>query len=161
MKKMKKMFSFVLALALMLSVNASYAFAAEPEDPATEPVEHTIEIFVEPYENVGIRPYIWDQRNVGMPSGTTATTPSFTVPERYMAFEASATDVNGNGPGVSYTVNLYSNSVFKAGGNFTATGNFEKIDWIDLEASNTSCYFKVSNYSGVGLIVTIKYYSWR
>lgn len=160
MKNLKKMLSFVLAIVLVFGANLTTAFAAEPGDTVTEPVRHTIEVVVEPGEEAGIMPLIWDEKYVGMPINSTATTASFTIPERYMAFEATVTDSNGNACNAECSITLYCNSEPKAGGSFEANNKSEKIDNIDLRVTNSSCYFKITNASNTALRVHIVYYSW-
>lgn len=160
MKNLKKMLSFVLAIVLVFGANLTTAFAAEPGDTVTEPVRHTIEVVVEPGEEAGIMPLMWDDDNIGVTRNTTVTTASFTVPERYMAFEATVTDSNGNACSAECSITLYSNSSAKSGGSFSANGIMDKIDWIDLRATNTSCYFKITNTSNTALRVHLVYYSW-
>lgn len=160
MKNLKKMLSFVLAIVLVFGANLTTAFAAEPGDTVTEPVRHTIEVVVEPGEEAGIMPLMWDDDNIGVTRNTTVTTESFTVPERYMAFEATVTDSNGNACNTNCTVSIYSNSFVRAAISVNADGIMTKKDWVDLKSTNTSCYFKIANASNTALRVYLVYYSW-
>lgn len=161
MKNLKKMLSFVLAIVLVFGANLTTAFAAEPEDTANEPVRHTIDVVVDPGEDAGIMPLIYDNKDIGMIPNGTVTTSSFTVPERYMAVEVTITDSNGNASNAECSITLYSNNSSRSGGSFVANGVMEKIDWVDLKSSNTSCYFKLTNHSNTALRVNLVYYSWN
>ena len=96
MKKVKKMLSFVLAMVLILVANTSTAFATESDYTSREPIKHTIELTVEPgEEDNGIMPLRYDEYDPVVLKGITTTTDKFYVEERYMAFEAYATDITG------------------------------------------------------------------
>lgn len=161
MKNLKKMLSFVLAIVLVFGANLTTAFAAEPGDTVTEPVRHTIEVVVEPGEEAGIMPLMWDNKSIGVTTNTTVTTPSFIVPERYMALEVKATDNNYNPTNTNFSVTLLCNSSVKFTQSFTANGETDKVDWVDLRATNTSCYFEITNNTNTSLRVTLTYYSWK
>lgn len=162
MKKVKKMLSFVLAMVLILVANTSTAFATESDYTSREPIKHTIELTVEPgEEDNGIMPLDYDEYDSIVLKGITHTTDKFYVEERYMAFEAYATDITGNS--VDDKVRIEFRDWFSDGLlgaiNLPIDGISKKLDWID--GGRGWYYFSISNSTNYHLSVHITYYSWK
>lgn len=154
MKKTKKVLSFLLAIVMVFAMSFTTAFAAEaPESnmeqnaPATSGDE-------------GIMPLVWNQFTADVPANSSVTLSGFSIPERYMAYEASANIMNGGTTSETYTVELqtYGNTISLV--NLSANGNSHKVDWVDLSATNNSVGFHLSNHASVAITVHIIYYSW-
>ncbi len=155
---MKKITCFVLVLAMLFSLNLSPVLAAGD----AEPVKHTITFEVPAAESEsGITPYIWGQINPGVNPGVFLTTTPFNVPERYMAFEMTATNTSGQTVNGDYQVDLIIyDDVHIASAKQKVDGATYKVDWIDLNGSNIECKFGLHNYTSQVLKIKITYYSW-
>ena len=167
MKHFKKLIALFLAMVMAMSF-AVTAMAAEADSGIPEnATRHTIELdiaadgTVESYTQDGITPRIWNQINHTV-SGDKTYTLQFDVPERYFAYEMSATNTSGGALSNTYRVELLlaSNFATLASSTRTANGSIYKVDNIDLRSSNQRCLFCISNYTGVPISVTITYYSW-
>lgn len=161
MKKMNKMLSFVLAIALLMA-NMTTAFAAEPEDSTGEPVKHTIELNISPgEEDDGIMPLRYDSYNPEVLRGNTINTYQFYVEERYMAFEAYATDTDGNPFDGTVRIELrrYVSDGLLGDMNLPTTGETFKNDWLD--GGRGFYYFSISNKTNTHIKLNLTYYSWK
>ena len=167
MKHFKKLIALFLAMVLATSF-ATTAMAAEPDSEIPEnATRHTIELTVAPDGTIegsdedGVAPFIWNQENHTVSYDKTYTQ-QFTVPERYFAYEMRATGTSGNAISGNYSVALYLAGPFTSIALSTKNvdGNTYKVDHIDLSASNQTCLFCISNFTGVPISVTITYYSW-
>jgi len=143
---------------MALAIICTTALAAESNEHSMPDglVGTTIEVTVEPDEDLGIMPLIWGQDKPSVGSNSSVDTNPFTVPERYFAFECSAT---GSSSG-NYSVALKQGSGTIASANKAVNGETTKIDWIDLKSSNNTCYFRVSNGTSSSISVILTYYSW-
>lgn len=164
MYKLKKIFALVLAVALATSFS-TVAFAAEESGIPENATRHTIEVTVEPGETIdgseeGIAPYIWGQGTYSPPVNGATYTASFTVTERYFAYEAIATSSNSNESGTcSITLMLNDAETSIASMNIHInSGENLKNDWITLYDSRY--LFRLVNNTTSTISVTITYYSW-
>lgn len=176
MKHIKKTVALFLALVLSVGCFSMTAMAAETTEtniPANA-VRHEVELTVSAdgtienietlssAEGATVMPRAWWQNSYNVPTDATYT-PAFTVPERYFAYEISATDYNGNAvSGGTFCVELLLHSTMapKASINGSVNGNISKLDWIDLQATNQKCLFKIWNLTNVPIVATVTYYSW-
>ena len=176
MKHIKKTVALFLALVLSVGCFSMTAMAAESTEtniPANA-VRHEVELTVSAdgtienietlssAEGATVMPRAWWQNSYNVPTDATYT-PAFTVPERYFAFEMSATDYNGNAvSGGRYRVDLllHSSMASIANASHNVDGIKYKLDWIDLNSSNQYCLFKIQNASGTPIVVNLTYYSW-
>lgn len=161
MKKMNKMLSFVLAIALLMA-NMTTAFAAEPEDSTGEPVKHTIELNIAPgEEDDGIMPLRYDSYNPVVLRGNTIQTDKFYVTERYMAFEAYALGTDGNVVDGEIVIKLrdYTSDGLVADMYLPINGQSDKNDWID--GGRGWYYFSIYNKSNSHIKLNLTYYSWK
>lgn len=176
MKHIKKTVALFLALVLSVGCFSMTAMASETTEtniPANA-VRHEVELTVSAdgtienietlssAEGATVMPRAWWQNSYNVPTDATYT-PAFTVPERYFAFEMSATDYNGNAvSGGRYRVDLLSHSTMGSLANMSRNvdGTTYKLDWIDLESTNKYCLFKIQNVSGTPIVVNLTYYSW-
>lgn len=160
MYKLKKIFAMVLALALAFSFS-TVAFAAEESGIPENATRHTIEITVEPGEN-DIAPYIWGQGAYNPPVNGATYTPMMNIPQRYFAFEAIATTINGGTTSGTYSVIFVRNvSALIASLEGNVDGQMYKKDWITISDTSANDYhFKLINQTGVPIKVNLTYYSW-
>lgn len=155
MKNMKKVVSFLLAFAMVFAMNFTTAFATEaPESNNHQPASTTS-------GDEGIMPCVWHQFELDLPAGGSTTLSGYNVPERYIAFESTATVMGGGTNGGTYSVNLQNYGAFRAGHTKYIDGIMHKFDRIDLERTNNSCAFEIINHSGVDIHVKITFYSWN
>lgn len=170
MKNFRKIVALFLAMILAIGNLSITAFASETGSENTIPENaerHTIEVTLEPGENLdgtnesGIAPYMWGQESHNVSTGYITYTERFYVPERYFAFEMSATDTSGNAVSRNYTVQLLLQQGLSTIASITGTANgtVYKTDWIDLSA-NQYYLFAIHNSSGTALTITLTYYSW-
>lgn len=154
MKKAKKVLSFLLAFAMVFAMNFTTAFAAEaPESSMAQNAVTTS-------GDEGIMPCVWHQFSADVPANSSTTVSGYNVPERYIAFESTATVMGGGTYNGLYTVHLQNYGANKAGHTKDIDGQTYKLDRIDLEGSNNSCGFKIMNHSSVDIHVQIVFYSW-
>lgn len=155
---MKKLISLLLAVSLFTSMSVN-AFAADRSDiPEIEKTTITYEMPAPTDdENAGIQPLIWNQESHET-SKQIAYTPLFVIPDRYFAYEMSATSGNPSG---SYAITLIDhNEDLIVRISNTANSSTKKADWITVDAGQTY-QFKVSNLTGSNLKFSITYYSWK
>lgn len=153
---MKKAVSFILALVMAFATNFTIAFAAE----ASESYMPSEPNAVSTSDEEGIMPLLWDQFSADIPANSTLTLSGYSVYERYMAFESTATVMGGGTNSGTYSVELQNFGAAKAGHTKHIDGQPHKFDWIDLERTNNSCGFVITNHSSVDIHVTITFYSW-
>lgn len=176
MKHIKKTVALFLALVLSVGCFSMTAMAAETTEtniPANA-VRHEVELTVSAdgtienietlssAEGATVMPRAWWQNSWNVPTDATYT-PAFTVPERYFAYEISATDYNGNAvSGGRFTVELLIHSTMgiKTSLSGNVNGSTCKMDWIDLQSTNKTCLFKIINHTSVPIVATVTYYSW-
>ncbi len=168
-KSLKTVISFILTLTLAFSLSFT-AFAAEQNDLGNYTYEHpranTIEYCIEPGETLnfsddnGIMPLVNNQFTTTIIGNYSTTTPEASIPDRYMAYEIYATDLNGNTVNGNYRVDLCCVGTI-ASMSYAIDGTWHKKDWIDLQATNNTCYFRITNNSSTRIRVLTKYYSWR
>ncbi len=166
MYKLKKIFALVLAVALATSFS-TVAFAAEESGIPENATRHTIEVTVEPGETIdgseeGIAPYIWGQGTYSPPVNGVTYTPTMNIPDRYFAYETSATTTDGSTCEGSYVVALVrSVSAVVTSIEAFVDGQTHKNDWITIYNTNVSDYqFKIINRTGIPITVQLTYYSW-
>lgn len=158
MKNMKKAVSFLLVFAMVFTMNFATVFAAEANDNTSESTETSA---ATTNGDEGIMPLVYDQFSVDLPAKSSTTLSGYTIPERYMAFEATATVMGGgttsNG---TFGVSVLRNSSAIAGLTDSIDGVAHKKDWIDFQRTNNTCGFKLVNNSNVSITITVVYYSW-
>lgn len=154
MKKTKKVISFLLAFAMVFAMNFTTAFAAEA------PESNIGQYGITNSGDEGIMPLVYDQFETDVPAKGSVTLSGYTIPERYMAFEATATVMGGGTNSGQFAVHVQRNGASIAGLGDTIDGNMHKKDWIDFQATNNTFGFKIINNSNVGIHVKIVYYSW-
>ncbi len=163
MKNVKKVLCLVLTLVMVFSITCTTAFADDSGDNHEMPeglIGTTIEVSVAPGDDAGIMPLIWDQKDVAVGNVVTNTY-SFVVPERYFAYECVARDrETGEAVNGSCKVELKEGSLIHATLDIDINGKTHKEDWIDLQGSDSTCYFRITNYSDAIINVLITYYSW-
>lgn len=155
---MKRFLAIILVAVLTLSLSAN-VFAAEngeniqPENAKT----HTIEMTIEPGEEYGIMPCMWDTKNETVSS--TFTTDYFTVDSPFFAYESYATNTSGGSASGTYKVEFLGSI-----GNVISSievpinGVTYKDDWIPVHINN-SYRFKLYNYSNTTIKIHLTYYS--
>ena len=167
MKKLKKLVALFLTFALIAGLSTT-AMAAETETNIPEnATRHTIEVTVSPDGTIendnenGVMPLIWNQENYTV-SGDKTYTLQFNVPERYFAYEMTATDTSGNAVSGTYKVALLFAAPFstKAANVENVDGVTYKVDKIDLGSTGLTCLFCIFNNTDVPISVTLTYYSW-
>lgn len=154
MKNMKKAVSFLLAFAMVFAMNFTTAFAAEA------PESTVMSAATVSSEDDGIMPLIWNQINADIPANSSITLSGYSVPERYMAFESTGTVMGGGTNSGTYNIQLQNYGFYVASHTKYIDGQTYKLDKIDLEATNNSCGFKITNNSNVDIHVRIVFYSW-
>lgn len=148
---MKKL-ATLLTLILCLSMTQINTFAAETPD-TPELVKHTETVVVEPGENI-IQPRMWAQDGGESRLQYLYLVP-FVIPDRYFAYEVSATGASGQ-----YTAALmYDNFIVAATYGRVGAGTY-KNDWIEVDPGETY-QFKISNFTGGTITVNLTYYSWK
>lgn len=157
MKNMKKAVSFLLVFAMVFTMNFATAFAAEANDNTSESTEASA---ATTNGDEGIMPLVWNQFTVDIPANSNTTVSGFSVPERYIAFESTATVMGGGTNTSSYNVQVQNYGSYVSGHTKPIDGQMYKKDRIDLEGTGNSCGFKIINNSNVGIHVLITYYSW-
>ncbi len=157
MKNMKKAVSFLLVFVMVFAMNFATAFAAEAPENVTEPIEAT-EVLTNSDE--GIMPLVNHSFSVDIPPNSSTTLSGYSIPERYMAFEAYATVMGGGSNGGTFSVTLLKSGLIKSGMTYEVNGVSHKNDWIDLQSTNNSCGFKLSNNTSVSITIYVTYYSW-
>lgn len=155
MKNMKKVVSFLLAFAMVFAMNFTTAFAAEKHE------NNINQDAVTTSGDEGIMPCVWHQFELDLPSGGSTTLSGYDVPERYMAFESTATVMGGGTNGGTYNVQVLNYGGYRGGHTKNVDGQMHKLDKIDLERTNNSCGFKITNHSDVDIHVKIVFYSWN
>lgn len=161
MKKIKKMLSLILAITLLMA-NMTTVFAAEPKISTGEPEKHAIEVTIEPNEKYdGIMPLRYDEYDRIVLRGNTIKMDEFYVEERYMAFEAYATDIIGGTVADEIEIELreYVYNGLIANMYLPINGSTYKKDWLD--GGRGWYYFSVSNNSNSHINLYLKYYSWK
>lgn len=157
MKNMKKAVSFLLVFVMVFAMNFATAFAAEAPENVTEPVE-AAEVLTNNDE--GIMPLVNHSFSVDLPPNSSTTLSGYSIPERYMAFEAYATVMGGGSNGGNFTVALLKQGITKSVMSYSVNGESHKNDWIDLQQTNNSCGFKLTNNTSVSITIYVTYYSW-
>lgn len=174
MKHIKKTVALFLALVLSVGCFSMTAMAAETTEtniPANA-VRHEVELTVSAdgtienietlssAEGATVMPRAWWQNSYNVPTNSTYS-PAFTIPDRYFAFEMSATDYNGNAVSGNYRVELIDHASWSAiaSQSGTANGLISKVDWIDIDTSR-KYVFGMHNFTGVPIRVNLTYYSW-
>lgn len=165
MKKINKVVALFLAMVLAFGSFSISAFAAETEGESSIPeyaTKHTIELTVDSGEELDASTWIWGEDTYTSPVNAVTYTPNFVVPDRYFGFEFSGTDTSGNAVSGTYEVSLLFWETLSRVASSTATANglTKKVDNIDLSDTNYKYLFRINNYTGVTLSVTITYYSW-
>lgn len=155
MKNMKKAVSFLLVFAMVFAMNFTTAFAAEAPEVGSE-VSETAST-----GNEGIMPLVYDSFSVDIPANSSATLSGYSIPERYVAFEAYATVMGGGTNSGTFTVTLLKQGLNKSSMTHTVNGESHKNDWIDLKTTGNSCGFKMVNNTSVAITVYVTYYSWN
>lgn len=143
---MKKLLAILLSLVVAIS-SVSVVFADPPEldTPVTE----------EDIEGM------WASGTYTVPANSTINTASFNIPERYFAFEMTATlSSGGTAPNASYTVILKKGSGTIASGSGYINGGTYKFDWITITDRINNHYFTITNNYSSAISVTLTYYSW-
>lgn len=167
MYKLKKIFALFLAIVLATSFS-TVAFAAEDESGIPEnATKHTIEVTVEPGETFdgsedGITPYMWGNGTYNPPISGATYTASFSVNEKYFAYEATATTSNTNVSGDCNVILMLNDAVTSIASLYVpvnSTDSPAKNDWITLY--DTNYLFKITNNTNSALSVEITYYSWN
>lgn len=154
---MKKFLSLILALTLCVSMSVT-AFAEGPSDiPELEKTTITYDVPAAEEDDDGIEPLIWGQETHEPNVQTRYTTP-FVIPDRYFAYEVTATSGNPNGECAVALMNSYMWAI--ASETVFANGVMEKRDWIEVHPGE-SYQFRITNLTGSNLKVTITYYSWK
>lgn len=160
---MKKFISLLVVLSLTLGLSMT-ALAEEDNGgiPELENVEKHEIIYELPApssddSDEGVQPLIWGQETHEPMVPTRYTTP-FVIPDRYFAYEMSATSGNPNGTYAVALMDKYMDVVTSR--STIANGSTLKNDWIDVDAGETF-QFRITNLTNSTLKVTITYYSWK
>lgn len=157
MKNMKKAVSFLLVFAMVFTMNFATVFAAEANDNTSESTEASA---ATTNDDEGIMPLVYDQFSVDLPANSSTTLSGYTIPERYMAFEATATVMGGGTNGGTFAVSVLQGNSPIAGLGNKIDAQPHKKDWIDFQSTNNTCGFKITNNSSVSITVKVVYYSW-
>ncbi len=158
---MKKIISMLLVLIMCFSLFAVTAFASEDELHSSLE-EHTVTLNIAPGGNAEIMPAMWEQNTYTVNVGVTTYTAKFVIPDRYFAYEMSATGTNGQATSVLYSVYLvYNVTVPITGIGGVADGTPYKNDHIDLYSTGEKYQFKIVNEGNTAIKVTLTYYSWK
>lgn len=159
MKTRKILLTLITIIALLFSLSPK-SFAAKNSVEDQSITSHTIVLSISAVssEDDGIVPYIWGEFNPGTVSHNIYNTPSFYIPDRYFAYEVSATATNGSPVNENFSVALKYNSATKSIISGKANGSVYKNDWIDVVPGNY--YFAVNNSTNSDLSIKITYYSW-
>ena len=165
-----KFVAIVLVVATLFCIPVPVMASETENDIPENATRHTIEITVEPGEEVsdgntsdGASPYIWGNNSYpNLWANSTTYTPQFNIPDRNFAYETSATTSNGGTLSASYSVSLVrSGNLDIAGMTNSIDGQTYKLDWITISNTSVSDYqFQIINYSTSTIVVTITYYSW-
>lgn len=155
MKNTKKVISFLLALAMVFAMNFTTAFAAEV------PKTNVFQTATTSSDEEGIMPLVYDTFGIDIPAKGKTTLSGYIIPDRYVAFEATASVMGGGTNSGTYTVHFQQYGANIAGISYPIDNTMHKKDWIDLSASNTSCGFYFINHSDVDIHIDIVYYSWN
>ena len=95
-----------------------------------------------------------------VPANSTVNTTYFNIPDRYFAYEMTATLYTGGTSGSSYRVVLKKLSGgTRASATYNIDGITHKIDWIDISTTGNH-YFEITNFSSNPIEVYLTYYSW-
>lgn len=163
---LKKFIALALALVMCMSITTT-AFASEtsnnaiPENATRHEIHLTLEPEASTDENGGAQTYIWGNPGMNLIDHHTASTASFTVTDRYFAYEMNAIIYDGSTTTQPYSVALkYVNAGIIANMSGIADGTNYKLDWIDLDLDG-DYYFQVTNDTDYILSVDIIYYSWN
>ena len=154
MKKTKKVISFLLAFAMVFAMNFTTAFAAEA------PESNIGQYGITNSGNEGIMPLVNKPMGIDVPPNSYVSISPISIPERYLAIDSSATVMGGGSTSGTYTISVYQDGSPIAQDFFNIDGTTRRLDWIDLEATNNSCSFRITNNSNVGIHVEGRYYSW-
>ena len=161
---MKKFLALVLVTVLTLSLSANVFAAENEENILPENAEtHTIEMTIEPGEEYGIMPCIWDEYDGILPGHVSYQySSSFYVPDRNLGFTVTAT--NNSSP-IEFLVQIYYSTntglIFSGkSGLFVSNGVAQKSEDFDLSYSGRTCLFCINNPGTTTLTVHIEYYSW-
>lgn len=154
MKTKKKLVSVILAVVLCFSFSLN-AFAFEAEKAPT-PEKHVVTLNIAPGGSSTVSPMMWNKKSYTVGVGVTTYTEQFVIPDRYFAYEMTATG------GSAYTVTLVHNvSYFIASMGGVADGSSYKNDWIDLYSTGDTYQFRIVNGGSSTIYVTLTYYSWK
>lgn len=155
--KTKRLLAALLTILTLVGTFPCVAFAADNSDENPEITSHTIVLTVPAADSNddGIAPCIWGQDVPSVGAYATVNTASFDIPDRYFAFEATASGGSGQ-----YTVNLKNGSSTIATATYNIDGVTHKEDWITINSSGTH-YFRIINSANCAIKVTITYYSWK
>ena len=151
MKNMKKVVSFLLAFVMVFAMYFTTAFA----DTSTESLSILMEDDTIPLDDT------WENFYSDIPPGGVATLSGFSIPNRYMAFEAYAILMGGGSTNETFSVILLDHGASKSKMVESANGIIHKNDWIDLRATNNSVDFKLINHGSAGIRVYVKFYCWQ
>lgn len=155
MKNMKKVVSFLLAIAMVFAMNFTTAFAAAaPESNNYQPASTTS-------GDEGIMPLVYDQFHADLPANSSLTLSGFPIPDRYMAVEAYATVMGGGTNSGTFSIFVLDHGAVMKRKDIDIDGISQKIDWIDFKATNNTCDFKMVNNSNVDITIYVTYYSWQ
>ncbi len=166
---MKKIVALLMAVVTAITCLSMTAFAAETNSASTPATieKHTIDIGLAPGDSIqadgdsGIMPIMWNQEYHTLVPRSVTLTYHFTIPDRYFAFEYSATAANGSTVETFYVELMYDVSILIAGGGGNTNGQAHKIDWINIE-NNGYHIFRITNQSyDTNITVHIVYYSWQ
>ena len=158
---MRKIISMLLVFVMCFSFFAVTAFASEDEVHSSFE-KHAVTLNIAPGGNAEIMPAMWEQNTYTVNVGVTTYTAKFVIPDRYFAYEMSATGTNGQATSVPYSVTLvYDVTGLIAGMAATADGTSYKNDWIDLHSTGDKYQFKIVNDGNAAIKVTLTYYSWK
>lgn len=169
MKHWKKLIALFLAM-VMATGFATTAMAAETENNIPENVtRHTIELTVAPDETIesnnedgNSSTFIWGNGTYNPPVNGVTYTPTMNIPERYFAYETTATTTSGGTCSGYYIVSLVrSVTATITSVQHNVDGVTYKNDWIEIYNTSVSDYqFKIHNGTSEAITVTITYYSW-
>ena len=152
---MKRFIALILALIFMMSFS-TIAFA---DDDEGELVKHeiTIEVPAGSSERVPSGTRIWNQVSDSLESGYTEYCQHFIIPDRYFAYEYSAT---GSSSGTFSVALLDDDFGFYSGGSNYVNSPAQKNDWISVFPGEYYL-FRVINNTSSTIYFTITYYSWN
>ncbi len=155
--------TLVMCMTFSTTTFAEESAAPDISDPTAEVEKHTIEVKVQPGEEItedDIMPLLWDEENISLMNGGTYDTIRFYVSDRYLAYETTVTGPHGEViTSGKFAVALMHNGGIKASMSGDPDGSTYKQDWIAMNPA--TYYFRAYNKTPAILNFKITYYTWN